>query len=53
MLSIEECKKVLEKNGEKYTDNEIKAIRDFLYKMAKIVDEAYIAKKINNGKEQQ
>lgn len=30
-LSLTECKKVLNKNGNHYTDSEILAIRDWLY----------------------
>jgi hypothetical protein len=39
MLSIELCKKVLNKNNKKYTNEQVKLIRDRLYKMALIVDE--------------
>jgi len=39
MLSIELCKKVLNKNNKKYTNEQVKLIRDHLYKMALIVDE--------------
>lgn len=35
MLTIEYCRKVLEKYGEKYTDEEIIQIRDQLYELAK------------------
>lgn len=35
MLSIEECRKELEKHGEKHTDEEIREIRDTLYLFAK------------------
>lgn len=44
MLSIDECKKTLEENREEFTDAEIKQIRDFLYKMARVVID-------NNNKE--
>lgn len=37
MLSINECKKTLEENKEQFTDAEIEKIREFLYKMAKVV----------------
>ncbi len=36
MLSIEHSRKRLEKNGKKYTDEQIKAIRDKLYLFAEI-----------------
>ena len=39
MLSIELCKKVLNKNNKKYTNEQVKLIRDHLYKMVLIVDE--------------
>ena len=36
MLSLERCKKILNKNGNKYTDEEVEKIREFLYTMAMI-----------------
>ena len=39
MLSIEVCKNILNKNKKKYTNEQVKLIRDRLYKMALIVDE--------------
>lgn len=36
MLSIEECKKILNRNGKKLTDIEIEQIRDFLWEIAQI-----------------
>ena len=36
MLSIEYCRKKLEKNGKKYTDEEIYSIRKKLYALAEI-----------------
>jgi hypothetical protein len=36
MLSIEECKKTLNKDGIEYTDEEVKEIREFLYIVAEI-----------------
>ena len=39
MLSIEKCKKVLNKNSKKYTNEQVKLIRDQLYKIALIIDE--------------
>lgn len=41
MLSIEDCKGTLNKDRETFTDEEIKTIRDYLYKMAKIVSDEY------------
>ena len=34
MISIEKCKKTLNQGERKYTDEEIKMIRDFLYQLA-------------------
>lgn len=34
MLSIERCKKILNKGDRKYTDSEVKEIRELLYKLA-------------------
>ena len=39
MLSEQECKEVLEKNGEQFTKDEIQRIREFLYNMARVVFE--------------
>lgn len=37
MLSIEQCIKILNKNGDiKFTNDEVKAIREFLYYMANL-----------------
>jgi hypothetical protein len=36
MLTIDDCKKVLNRNGKEYSDNEIEQIRDFLWEMARI-----------------
>ena len=41
MLSIEECRKILNINGTKYTDEEIKKIRDLLYYWAEIEFDNY------------
>lgn len=46
MLSIEECEKVLHSKGKKYTDAEIEQIREYLYKMSKVVDD----EKVKNTK---
>lgn len=35
-ISIEEFKKILNKNGDSFNDDEIKEIRDFLYNIAEI-----------------
>lgn len=39
MLSIELCKNTLNKNKKRYTNEQVKLIRDQLYKMALIIDE--------------
>jgi len=36
MISIEQCKKILNKGKRKYTDEEVKDIREFLYQIANI-----------------
>ena len=37
MLSIEKCKKVLNKKGEKYTTEQTKEIRKILYVISEII----------------
>jgi len=36
MLTIEECKKILNRNSKKISDSEIEQIRDFLWEIAQI-----------------
>lgn len=36
MLSLEQCRKILNSKGYKYNIEEIKQIRDFLYKIANL-----------------
>ncbi|HUX95481.1 MAG TPA: hypothetical protein VMV47_07090 [Bacteroidales bacterium] len=36
MLTIQECKKILNRNGKKYSEKEIEQIRDFLWELAQI-----------------
>ncbi len=48
MVSIEDLKKALNKNGENYTDEEVKEIRDFLYLVGQIAYENFMLKKRNN-----
>ncbi|MBC5835067.1 hypothetical protein G6N05_11920 [Flavobacterium sp. F372] len=50
MIPVEECKKILLDNGESFTDEEVKLIRELLYKAAKISVEVNSSKKLNNGK---
>ncbi|GAB6009126.1 hypothetical protein [Dysgonomonas reticulitermitis] len=35
-MSIEECKKILNKGKRRYTDEEVKMIREYLYQFAEI-----------------
>ena len=37
MVSIEKCREVLNKSGKKYTENQIREIRESLYVMASYV----------------
>ena len=41
MLNIEACKKILNKSSKKFTDEQIKQIRDLLYALATIEYEGY------------
>lgn len=36
MLNLEKCKKILEKNGKKVTDEEVKKIRELMYKIGNL-----------------
>jgi len=36
MLSIEKCKKILQENGANYTDEQVKQLRQVIYKMANL-----------------
>jgi|JI8StandDraft_1071087.scaffolds.fasta_scaffold566017_2 ribosomal protein S6 len=36
MLSLEECKRMLQENGAQYSDEEVLRIRDLLYEIAKL-----------------
>jgi len=47
MISIEKCKKELEKEGARYSKEEIEKIRDILYRLANIEYEEYRSKKIS------
>lgn len=50
MIKVEECKKVLCSKGKKYSDEEVKQIREYLYKMARIVNEAHTNQHKEQGK---
>ena len=47
MVSIGECKDILESRGKKYSDNEVKKIRDLLYTLATIEYKDFEEKKRN------
>ncbi len=49
-VSVEQCKKMLNKNDNNYTDEEIEKIRDFLYVLVHIEME-YIKTKLNEMSE--
>lgn len=49
-ISIEQCKKMLNKNGSNYTDEEVEKIRDFLYVLVHIEME-HIKTKLNEMSE--
>lgn len=46
-ISLTECKKILNRNGNKYTDNEIIEIRNWLYYMSEIALRILEAKQEN------
>lgn len=48
MLNLEKCKKILEEKGNKYTEQEIKKLRDLLYKIGYLDYEMYYCKKNTN-----
>lgn len=45
MLSIEKCKRMLNKDGYNYTDDEVKKIKDFIHYIAEIEYEYFINSK--------
>ena len=50
MLSIEKCKQLLTQNGAKYTDEEVKQIRDLFYQLGKIDHDVSKQKKLKDEK---
>lgn len=50
MLSLEESRAILNKNGIEYTDEEILVIREFMYCVAEITSKYYQRIKDNNAK---
>lgn len=49
MLSIKECGKILEAKGKKYSESEVKDIRELLYKLAEIEHNNF-KENLKNGK---
>ena len=47
MLSISKCKKILEAGGKRYSDSEVKKLRDLLYTLATIEYNDFEEKKRN------
>lgn len=39
MLKLEKCKKILQAGGKKYTDEEVKKLREELYRLESIVND--------------
>lgn len=50
MLSLETCKKILQETGKKYTDEEVKQIRNLLYKLGNLDYQLFTSNKLNNDK---
>jgi hypothetical protein len=54
MLSITECKTILEESGEKYTDEEVEQMRDMLWRLARLNIESFkesLKKETGNDKD--
>jgi len=47
-ISLSKCKSVLEKDGSKYSNEEVLEIREFLYKMADLDYEVFLKQKIRD-----
>lgn len=45
-LSLSKCKSVLDKDGSKYSNEEILEIREFLYKLADLDYEVFLKQKV-------
>lgn len=50
MLNLKQCKEILKETGKKYHDEEVLAIRDFLYKLAQI-NVQYINEKLKENEQ--
>ena len=48
-LTIEKCKNILQQNGEIYTDEEVKKIRNLLYKMGNLEYQLLTAQKLRKN----
>ena len=40
MLTNKQCKKILNKNGNKYNDEEVELIKETLYKLVEIIEKS-------------
>ena len=49
MLSIEKCKEILVNSEIKYTDEQIKVIREYLYKLAALAKNEILRKRHEKG----
>ncbi|MEO7138795.1 MAG: hypothetical protein ABIY51_00910 [Ferruginibacter sp.] len=47
MINLEECKKLLQKNGSTYTDEQVKQTRQLIYKMANLDYQLFVTQKAN------
>ena len=52
-IPLNKCRTILEKNGDKYTDEQIIAIRDFLYQLAQIDYEVFVYNEEKEAKEKE
>jgi hypothetical protein len=50
MLSIEKCKKILQQNGKTYKDEEVKQIRQLLYKLGYLDYQLFIEQKTRKNR---
>jgi len=50
MLNIKECRELLKEKGKTYNDDQVQAIRDFLYQLARI-NVQYIKEKLRQNEQ--
>ena len=50
MLNIKECRELLKEKGKTYNDDQVQAIRDFLYNLARI-NVQYIKEKLRQNEQ--